>query len=257
MNKKYIVSLILVFAMLALGACGSKDEPKVDKETKKEGGVDVSDLDLNSEGGLELPEADLAGIPEVVAEINDKKITKEAFEVAYTSQFQQAAMQSMMSGEEVDQGLFKEMILETMIGQELLIQAANDAKLTATDEAISAALTELAVQNGLESKEAFVDALTEQGMTEDEINGLMVDQVKVDQLIASEVGEIDTTDAELQEVYDDIKKRSEEQETEEEFPSFEDVKTELVGLVQNQKEAEIVQAFVEKLRGKADITINL
>ncbi|MDS8765667.1 SurA N-terminal domain-containing protein, partial [Streptococcus pneumoniae] len=84
----------------------------------------------------EMPEPDLEGIPEVVAEVNGEEVSKEEFETAYTGQFQQAAMQAQMSGQEIDQNQLKTQLAESMVGQKLLVQEAENQELTASDEEV-------------------------------------------------------------------------------------------------------------------------
>src|SRR5690625_7341800 len=58
--------------------------------------------EANGDLGLEedMPEADLEGIPDIVAEINGEEITKDDCESIYEQQFQQQAMQAQMSRSE-------------------------------------------------------------------------------------------------------------------------------------------------------------
>lgn len=246
LNKRYLISLLLVFVLVIVSACGNEDEPKaIEKENSTE-----------KEGEIEMPEPDLEGIPEVVAEVNGSKISGEDFEVTYTNEFQQAAMQAQMSGEDVDQDQLKGQIVEGLIGQELLMQGADKGNFEASEDAIDETLAGLAKQNGMETTEDFLTALEESGMTEEEVMGQVAIQVKIDALIKSELGEIDTSEEALQKVYDNIKAQQEEAGAED-FPSFEEAKPDLVQFVTSEKEAETVQALVEKYREDAEITINL
>ena len=82
-------------------------------------------------------------------------------------------------------------------------------------------------------------------------------QVKVDKLIAEESGEINPSDEELQELYDQQVEQMEQMETEEEPPSFEEMKPQLEEQVVMQKEGEAAQALVEELKADADVTMHL
>ncbi|RKL67628.1 peptidylprolyl isomerase [Salipaludibacillus neizhouensis] len=208
-----------------------------------------------------MPEPDLEGIPDVVAEVNGEEIAKEEFVTTYEGQFQQIAMQSQMSGQELDQDQLKTQVAESMIGTELLIQEAENAGFEASQEEIDETLEELATQFQLESKEEFMTLMQEQGMEEEEIMTQLEMQVKVDQLIASEAGDIEPTEEELQEYYDQIvaqqEQMSDENSEEVEIPSFDEVKPEIEKQLKSQKESEVYQTLIERLREEADVTINL
>ncbi|MFC4022411.1 SurA N-terminal domain-containing protein [Oceanobacillus longus] len=259
--KKWLLSLSIAVLAVVVVACSDEDDTAEDNnenaQTQEESNSD-SEETPESEEGLEqpqMPEPDLEGVPDVVAEVNGVEIPREEFETNYTGQFQQAAMQSQMTGQEVDQDQLKKQLAESMIGLELLKQEADRTNIEATEEDIDQTLDELAKQNGLESKDEFLTALNEQGMGEEEVMSQLDLQVKVEKLIANEAGEIETTDEELEEIYDQFKAQQEEMNGEDaEVPSFEDMKPQLEQQVKGQQEAEAYQALVEKLREDADVT---
>lgn len=254
--KKWFLSLTLGVSLITLAACGGADESA---DNKKEEPAAQEEAAGETEKAAEqpaMPEPDLEGIPEIVAEVNGKEIPKEDFESAYTGQFQQAAMQSQISGQEVDQNKLKTQIAESMVGQELLIQEADNRKYKASQEEIDKTIDELVVQNGLKSKDEFIKALEEQGVAEDEVMSQVETQVKVNQLVAEEAGETKATDEELKELYEQAKTQQKEMGGEE-MPPFEEVKPQLEEQVKMQKEGEAVQTLVAKLRETADVKINL
>jgi len=237
--------LLLITTMFVLAACGNEDETDEGSEENAE------------ETSIDLPEPDLEGIPDTVAEINGTEITKEEFEDMYEQQFQQVAMQSQLSGQEVDQDELKEQIAEGMIGQELLTQEANNRISDVSDDDINSTVDELVEQNGMETKDELIAAFEEQGMDEEELMSLIETQVKIDQLIVEESGDIEPTDEEAEEAYEMMKAQQEEMGTEEELPSFDEIKPDLKEQLKQQKEIEVTQTLVEKLRNDADVTIYL
>ena len=83
MKKKWTFIVFTLFIMLALAACGSKDDNN--NANGNENGNDNSNEVIDEA----LPEADLEGIPDVVIEINGEDITKDDFSSMYEQQFQQ------------------------------------------------------------------------------------------------------------------------------------------------------------------------
>lgn len=244
MRKTWIVLLSLVCTVLVISACNGDDDVNENTEDN-----------ASEEANVELPEPDLEGIPEVVAEINGEEVTKEEFESAYQQQFQQAAMQSQLSGEEIDEDQLKEHTVEGLIGQQLLTQEANNRFPDVSEDDVNQTMDTLVEENGMETKEELIAAFEEQGMEEEELMSLLETQVKIDQLIMEESGDIEPTDEEIEEVYEMLKAQQEEMGSEEEIPDFEEIKPDLKEQLKQQKEAEKIEALVQKLREDADITI--
>ncbi|MBP3952881.1 SurA N-terminal domain-containing protein [Bacillus suaedae] len=264
MNKKWLLGLSLAGLLAVSTACNS-DEPAENSSEEAESTEEVAEgeqaeSDVASEQP-EMPEPDLEGIPEVVAAVNGEEILKEEFIATYQGQFQQAMLQAQMSGQEIDQDQLKEQIAESMIGQTLLIQEANDRDLQVSEEEINQILDRIQEQNGLESREALMSAFEQQGLSEAQVMSEVEMQVKIDQMIANESGEIEVTDEELNELYEMFVAQQEQMGGEDgqevEVPSFDEIKSELENQVRSQKEAELAQAFVESLRADADVTVNL
>lgn len=256
MIKKWFLGLSLGVSVAVLAACGGGDEAT---ENTNEEPNTQEEAAADTEEGAEqpaMPEPDLSSVPDIVAEVNGEEVTKEEFEAVYAGQFQQAAMQAQMSGQEIDQDQLKEQVTESLIGQELLIQEAGNRGYSASEEEMDKTLTDLAAQNGLESKEQFLTALEEQGMPEEEVMSQLETQVKVNQLIAEETGSIEPTEKELQELYDQAKAQQ-EQTGGEELPPFEEVKPQLEEQIKMQKEREATQTLVAELRENADVTVHI
>lgn len=256
--KKWLSSLTIIGSLLLLTACNGDEEAAEDTGSAEEAEAPQS---KGEEGAAaeqpEMPEPDLEGVPDVVAEVNDTKIEKAEFEEAYNMQFQQMAMMSQMSGEEVNQDDLKKQVADGLVSQELLIQEADNRELEVTEEDTNGVLDSLVEQNGMESQEDLFAAFEEQGMPKDEVMTQVDMQVKVDKLIAEEAGDIEPSKEEMQEIYDAQVAQMEQMETEEEPPSFEELEPQLKEQVEMQKEGEAAQALVADLKESADVTMHL
>ncbi|HLQ97160.1 MAG TPA: SurA N-terminal domain-containing protein [Candidatus Dormibacteraeota bacterium] len=254
MKKKWTFIVFTLFIMLALAACSSKDNNN--NANGNENGNDNSNEVIDEA----LPEADLEGIPDVVIEINGEDITKDDFSSMYEQQFQQQAMQAQMMGQDmndIDQDELKQQTAEIIIGQNLLIQEANNRIKDVSEDDINETIDKLLEQTGMESKDDLLAIFKEQGMDEKEFNSQIETQVKVDQLIVEISKDLEPTEEEMKETYDMIKAQQEEMESEEEFPDFDEIKSDIEMQLKEQKKAEETETLVESLREKADITIHL
>lgn len=254
LNKKWLLSITLIALIALLAACGNDEEGSTEDNSKDKS----SEQEEASSEQPKMPEPDLEGVPEVVAKVNGKEITKEEFTSTYKSQFQQVAMRSQMTGQELDQKQLKKQVADSLVGQQLLIQEANDRGLEVSEKEVNQKLEELAKQNKLESKEKFLAALkNKQGMSEEEVRALIKEQIKIDKLLAKESGDLQPTEEEVQKAYDDYKAQQEKSGSEGEIPSFDEVKPSIEQQLVLQEEAKAYQNLVEKLRKDADVTVNL
>lgn len=255
--KKWLSSLTIITSILVLGACSGDEESTENAAEDTEGTQEESAPAEGTAEQPEMPEPDLEDVPDVVAEVNGTEIEKAQFEEMYTMQFQQAAMMSQMSGEELNQDELKQQVADGLVSQELLIQEADNREFDVTEEDTNTVIDQLVEQNSMESQDDLFAAFEEQGMPKEEVMAQVEMQVKVDKLIAEETGEVEPTDEELQELYDQYTAQLEQMETEEEPPSFEEMKPQLTEQVVMQKEGEAAQALVTELQESADITVNL
>lgn len=244
--------LLSMFTIALLAACGGQNNENENAENAPENN--------NEEAGEALPEPNLEGIPDVVIEINGEEILKDEFTSMYEQQFQQQAMQAQMSGQsmdDVDQDQLKEQTAELLVDQNLLIQEANNQITDVSEDDINKTVEQLLEQTGMESKDDLLAAFEEQGVDENEFRSQIETQVKVDQLIVKISENIELSEEETKEAYETIKTQQEEAESDEEFPEFDDIKSDLEEQLMEQKRAEETQTFVETLRKDADVTIHL
>ena len=255
MTKKWLLSLAVAGSIAVLTACAG---------APADGGASPAasaESSAGAEGQAQMPEPDLKGVPDVVAEVNGTKITKDKFTAAYEGQFQQMAMQSQMTGQEVDQDALKKQTAEAMVGTQLLIQEADHRGIKAAQKDVDAELEKMAKSNDFKTVDELLAAIKKQGMDENEVNAEMQTQVKVNKLIAEEAGDTKTSEKELKAAYDQAKQQQEamgEQSGQKaEVPSMEEMRPNLEEQVKAQKETEATQALVTDLREKADVKIHL
>lgn len=259
-----LTSLALAGALLGVAACSEEPSGGGDQEgapagpeegAPEEGAPEDGGMLPGEDGEMpEAPEPDVSDVPDVVAEVNGEEITGEDFITTYELQFEQMAMQSQMTGEEVDEGQLQAQTLETMVGSELLVQDAQERGHEATGNDVDELLEETAEANGMGSVDELLLAYEEQGVAEEDLRSDAETQVMVNQL----VGELDVaepTEAELEELYEQMSAQQPPAEGEEgeEPPSFEEMRPDLEQQVTAQNENEAVLAHVDELREGAEV----
>ncbi|AKG73089.1 SurA N-terminal domain-containing protein [Salinicoccus halodurans] len=264
--KKWLTGLSIASSMLVLGACDGGDDSGEDTgnaENQQESQEQTAS-GSGEKGGegqqQEMPEPDMEGVPDVVAEVNGEEVTKDEFKQSYEGQFQQAAMQQQMSGQKVDQDELKKQVANGMVSQELLTQETENRGIEAPEDEVNKTLDDIVKKNQMKSQDEFFAAMEEQGMKKDEVMSQLETQVKMDKLIAEETGEIEPSDDELQKIYDQQKEQMSQMQGEEgggEMPSFEEVKPQLKEQVIMQKQGEAAQKLAGELKEKSDVKVNL
>lgn len=243
-SRKVLLGLGVAVTLFGLVGCSAAGEAEAPPST--------------SDGQGASQEPDLAGIPDVVAEVNGERLTKEDFVQLYEGQFQQMQAQSQTTGQEVDQKSLRTQVVQAMVDTELLTQEADTRKIQASQEDLDAALEEIATASQMESTQDVLAALADQGLTEDEVYFQLETQVRLDRLVTEEIGDSEPTEQELRDLYDQAAAQQAQSGQEgSELPPFEDVRPQLVEQAASAKQAEAYGALTAELRKDADLTVNL
>lgn len=259
--KRPLIAVSLA-TVVALAGC-TPEESGEDEATEQNNEADENAEDApqmpGEDGEMDMPEPDVDDIPDIVAEVNGDEIDNEEFVANYEGQFQQAAMQQQQQGGgDLDQDELKQQVAQQLVDNRLLTQAAEDSGIEATDDDIEATLEDLATQNGMESADEVVDALTEQGTSEDQIRKDAASQFQVDKFIDDQADIDEPSEDELREQYDElVDQMGGEEGAEEEIPSFDEMRDQLADQATGEQQNEAVQGILDDLHEDADVTINL
>jgi peptidyl-prolyl cis-trans isomerase SurA len=237
---------LAVAALLTLSACGGDGSSKADPESA------ASDSSSSSPSAG----ADLAGVPEVVAEVNGEEVTRAEFAPIYSAQLAQATAQAQGGGQAPDEEALKKQTVDDLVDTELLAQEAESRGIEVSDDDIDAELTTLAEQNGMKSGTELLDAIAKQGMDEETARDQVETQVMVERLVEDEKGPFKPSDKELRALY----ARAEQQAKaggSGTIPPFAQVREQLVQQARTQEIGTVAGALVKSLRKDADITVNL
>lgn len=199
-----------------------------------------------------------ADVPDVVAEVNGEEIGKSDFTEVYDAQLGVAQEQQAQGGQAPDEQQITEQVVQSLVTEELLTQEVERRNIEVSDAEVEETLNELATQNGLESVDAFVAALEEQGLDREQVDAEVLQRTQFDRLIAEEAGDVKATDKQVRELYRQLKAQQEsaaEQggEATQELPPLKDVRAELETQVESQQESEAATALIDGLRERAQI----
>jgi len=243
---------MMAVVLVAVSACGGSDEGGEASSKKSEAAQE-------KESEADGPQADLEGVPEVVAEVNGEEIAKDEFAQAYEAQFQQMAQQSQASGQEVDQDQLKKQVVESLISTELLVQEAGERNVSASEEDVDKKLEGLAQQNGVGSVDELLAALEQQGMDQEEVRSQVRVQIQVEQLVEDEAGELEPTEKETRALYEQMTAQQKQAGGKggQKMPSFKKLRPQLEEQLKSQEMSAVAEKLVGDLRKDADVVVNL
>ncbi len=186
-----------------------------------------------------------------VAVVNGKKIYQKELDESVALIEQAATAQGIDSTDESAKKGIQDQALEVLINNALLITAALDMDITATDEAIQAKYDELAEQLGTE--EELKKRMTEVGLTEEKLRSNIRERILADQYIEANttIKELTVTEEEVLEFIKSINTG------ETELPPLDEIRPEIEAQILGQKQQAIVVELLAKLRGEADIEIKV
>lgn len=249
-----------VTAVTVLAACGGDSETSSDDASESSAGDAAAATSEAPSGEEGAAEADLEGLPEVVATVDGEEIPSEDFVEAYEAAFQQASLQAQQTGVEVDQAELKQETAENLVSNLLLAQAADDADISPSEDEVDATIEELATENGVPSAQEFLTVLESQGFTEDEVRAEVENQLKIEEYITQE-GDVEApSEDEVRELYETIAGQEAPEGAdgaEATLPPFDDVEEQLEQQLEQEAQSAAVQTLLEDLRADADVTINL
>ena len=254
-KSKWLLGLALSVSVVAFAACGSPEDKPAEEKTS----AAAEQSQGQAEGQNAKPNTD--DVPDVVAEVNGEKITKDEFVPLFETQYQQMQMQSQQSGQQVDEKQIKTQTAENLVSTELLSQEAADRGIKVSDKDADKALGESAKSSQM-SKKDFLAAMKKQGMDEKKVRSELKTQLSIEDLIKDEYGEFKVSGEEIGQAYEQAKTQQEQMAQQggqqaQEVPPLEEMRPQLEKQVKSQKSTEATQKYAKKLREKGDVTINL
>ena len=187
-----------------------------------------------------------------VATVNGEEITEQELDVQLNQYRQQYASQGMDLDAEPD--LLAEVqsdVLNEMIDQKLLLEYAADEGLTASQEAMDAEYQALLQQVG--GEETLQELLDAQGMSRDELMGLIEDEVMLKYLqdyVREERG-LEVTEVALEDAYEQYREMMPD------IPPLDEIRPQLRAELEHQQYMEVLPTLLETLREDAEIEVYL
>ncbi|MFI8686550.1 SurA N-terminal domain-containing protein [Rossellomorea sp. NPDC077527] len=255
--KKLLTTLLLALLTIGLAACGSDEESqKADDKAKTE----ATDKKAQEEQAKKMEEMQKkmdeqkVEKDKVVAIVNDEKIKGEDFNnVLSQSQMQYQQMgQDPTSKDAVKK--IKDQTIDSLIGQTLLMQQAEEKGYKATDDEINKQLEE--VKKQYKDDKQFEEAMKKAGFTMDELKTQIAENIKYTTYVDKEIKVDEVTEDEMKKFYDQYASQQGKEQAKD-APKFEDVKPQIKTQLEQQKKQEKLVQHVEDLKKNAKIDVKI
>lgn len=230
-KRGFLMRKILLFAALLsltfLLACGSSKTDEVEEHPN-----------------FDITDAEKVDPDEVVMHLNGQEVHGDRYNLAYL----QIKVQLFQYGQDVSKlEDIQERAIEALVEQEVLLQDATEKGIEVTDAEIEDEM-DLIKTESLDSFEAFLETYK---FDEDSYKMMLSFAMLYDQYVKDQFPNIDVSEEEIEEAYDQLKSENED------LADLEDIKDSLrAGLIQ-QKENEKVQERLDSLKDQADIEVNI
>ena len=181
-----------------------------------------------------------------VATVNGEKITRSELDTAEKAIETQAGVQATSTDAKAQ---LQSAALDSLVAQKLVSQAAAKAGVTASSTEVDAQLAAAKAQ--FKDTTAYQQALASRGMTEAQLRAQISDSLVANAFLEQQLklSSVTATDAEIQAAYDQAST------TQSSLPPLSQVKSQVQQYVIQQKQQQLISAYVQQLRAQADVKI--
>lgn len=241
MIRKLTLFATALLCAFALAACGGGEEDSANNPNEGNGAKDGNEAAEQQAKMQEQIEKGLVDDDQTVATVNGTEIKGKQYNAVYqTAAMQQMAMTPQNDDEDGDiSGLAKEQALNSLVGQELILQDAEAKGYEPTQKKIDQHIEKQ--YGGKEKLKEIVDE--QEDLTMDQAEEMIAESVLYDMYVDKEIGAI--SDDEIKSFYEEATANMED------APKLEEVKEQIEQSVQQQKVAKII----EQLKKDSDINI--
>lgn len=250
MKRITTLCLMLVLAIV-LAACGNDE----DKSSDNASTADQEEAQKQMEEMQKKMEEQQVDPEETVATVNGTEIKGEE----YNSLLSSAQQQSQANGSDptTDDAAkeLKDQVLKSLVGNELLLQEAENKDYEVTDKEVDEELKSAKEQ--FEDEDQFNQALEASGSTEDEYKQQLKEGLLVTKYVDKELSPKEVTEDDMKTYYEEMEKQAKENEQEDSLPEYDDIKDQLKSTMEQQNLQTVMLEKVDELEKDADVKYNI
>ncbi len=197
---------------------------------------------------------------DVALRVNETTFTIDYFNVIAN----QVAMESQMFGGSLSDEELKEMVVERLTQEALLMELAKKEGIEPTKEEMEEAFKDVMDIYQAEDEEDLMGILKNEGVSDrEELNEILSSGIKIEKLLEFYEKDIEkVTPEEAKEIYEkefsqmvEMYEMQDQEINEEDFPSFEEVEGDIIRDLMGQRTGEFIVAKIEEMKEEADVEI--
>ncbi len=184
------------------------------------------------------------------AKVNGVIIPNGDFESGVKQLQEMAKMQGIDITDETTIGELRTQAIDTLVNGELLRQSAIDEGMTSEQEAVDKRFNE--ISEGVGGREELDKKMVEFGITEEGLRRDIENEILIQGLFDKKVNKdsIEVSDTEVEDLYKQVTAG-----TGGDAPTLEQLREDIVAEIRNRKQQEQITAYIEELKGKAEIEL--
>lgn len=187
---------------------------------------------------------------DVVAIVNGEEVFRSELDSA---EMQVAANQGIdiTSAGEQEREQIQSQAINNLVSQKLLSQAAQESNIEVSEEEVDEQIE--SIKDQFETDQEFQEALSFEGLTEEELRSKVKLNVSMQNYIDEEIdfSSVSVEESEVSALYDELIAGQDQ----ENVPSLEESYDQVEQILVQQKQEEILDNFIEELRSQSDIEI--
>lgn len=232
--KKYIVGCLLLVLAMVLVACGDKKDEE--EETKDEENPLAPSVDISDEEKVDDDK--------VVAIVNGNEVKGGVYNLVYA----QLKLQSAQLGDETDNKEMKDLTMESVIDREIVMQEAKEEGIDITEKEAEKEFKTMKEENS----EALETLLEQYQITEDGFKEQLRFELIMDEFLSKTI-DVDVSDDDVKEFYEEAKEEAKEGDDEGEIPEFDEVKDQIKESMEQEEMTLALQDKVDEIKETAEI----
>ncbi|MBK5445239.1 MULTISPECIES: SurA N-terminal domain-containing protein [unclassified Peribacillus] len=250
--KKLLYPIVIGLLAVFLTACGSNDEADK-KNDEKETAKTTEDQQKQMEELQKKLDKQKVDEKKTVAIVNDEKISGAEYNnMLSTTQMQMQQLGQDPTSKKVAEQI-KEQTINSLVGQRLLLQAAEKKGYTASKDEIEKQLAEM--KGRYENDEKFNEAMKQAGLNLEKLKTQIAKDIPYTKYVDKEIKVEEATDEEIEKYYDQVKEQA--KASGQEAQKLEEMKPQIKKLLEQQKKQEKLVKHVEELQKDAKVKIKI
>ncbi|MFD4815910.1 SurA N-terminal domain-containing protein [Peribacillus butanolivorans] len=250
--KKLLYPIVIGLLAVVLTACGTNDEASK-KNDEKETAKTTEDQQKQMDELQKKLDKQKIDEKKTVAIVNDEKISGAEYNsMLSTTQMQMQQLGQDPTSKKVAEQI-KEQTINSLVGQRLLLQAADKKGYTASKDEIEKQLAEMKGQ--FENDEKFNEAMKQAGLNLEKLKTQIAENIPYTKYVDKEIKVEEATDEEIEKYYDQVKEQA--KASGQEAQKLEKMKPQIKKQLEQQKKQEKLVKHVEELQKDAKVNIKI